>query len=169
MSNFLDDLFSARIPKLSYAWTVADVDVPSGLPHISFGTGILTLSEAPRSKEYFYLRPPLRYVDSDVKMWSTSGIHVSPDSFETPRAPGWVDQLVILPSGVVIYGRRTNFGVENGSFAPEIYIGSGFPGYPALRTGILTSRIWLGVYTIVLALPDSFAFSRDDRTSSSSA
>ncbi len=40
----------------------------------------------------------------------------------------------------VIYGNQTNFGIEFGSFSPEVYTGSGFPGSEETRTVIYLSE-----------------------------
>jgi hypothetical protein len=159
VTNFLDEIFSAKTPEVPYAWTFTDVNPTNGLPSVHFATGVLTFTDRPISHEY--LLGPGRYVDSQVKVWGAEGIHANPSSFVPPGAPvGWVDQLMILPSSsgyMVLYGKRANFGVQVSSYMPEVSTGSGFPGFPNARTGVLTHQIWLGVSTIILTLPESFS------------
>jgi hypothetical protein len=161
VSNYLDDLFSAKTPQVWYVWTSTDVNT-SGMGQVHFSSGILNYVPAPM----YHGRPRgvPRYVDTKVKNWgllaTTASPYMAPSSVDPSGDPvGWVDQLMIYPSGsayVFMYGKRADFGVESTSFVPEIYTGSGFAGVPGAITGVLICRIWLGVECLVLARPDQF-------------
>jgi hypothetical protein len=159
MSTYLDELFTAGVPELYYAWTYTSVDPSSGEPSVSFATGKLVMTDAPLSRLYY--RGPRRYIDSSVKLWQAQGLDLAPTSFpKVPRAL-WVNQLMIMQTGAsytVQYGNRQNFNTEFGLFVPEVYTGENFPGYPGDKAAILIARVWLGTDTIVLSQPGTFPY-----------
>ncbi len=67
MSNFLDDLFAARVPEIPYSWTYTSVDPFNGTPGVGFATGVLSFKEGIHFRRPPYVSIPSRYVDSSVK------------------------------------------------------------------------------------------------------
>jgi hypothetical protein len=160
MANFMNDLFTTKVPVLRYSWTftnMAPPKIPRGdpMPSMEFATGVLLLNEMTMaSKESPFLgywRAP-RYVDSNVKLWGAEGLHVNPSSIVPPEAPStWVDQLMILPAGSgcsIMYGKGSHFGVEVTAVHADMYPGTFLGWYD---TVVLIGRIGEGVASIVLA------------------
>ncbi len=161
MSNILDDLFSAQVPWVRYAFTFIDPAVPSNQPMVSLATGFLLYEHrleieysnqeifTPFGKRYRgYIRDAQQYIDRNFDL-----LHVQ-DSRLGPSLVRGTNPLQFLlkrtPPGYYFeYNLKINPAL-NYRFYPEISTGGNFPGYPYLRSAVLIGKTWLGAATLVL-------------------
>jgi hypothetical protein len=161
MSNALDDLFDARVPSVPYALTFTDMSPTSHQPTVSFATGVLTFVErkvglgGPHGSGGPFIILDQHYVDESLAFWLGEGSRFKPPSM-TPGT--WPNRLLLRPvaSGGYYfeYMDKAHPASSSGPFYLEITTGSGFPGFPQLRTAVSVARYWTGIAALVIGLPD---------------
>lgn len=153
MGNLLDGAFDAGLPAIPYALTLTDFNVAPPEPTVHYATGVLRLGKEP-GLVHWYLDAK-RYIDSNLYFWQGKGMGFKPPSM---IGGGWANVLEIFrtPSGFVFkYHDKTN-PVASYSAPITVLPSVGFPGFPQARSVICTAPSWLGLFTLVLGLPDNF-------------